>query len=160
MTAPLILTVATIEGAQLLRIVDDFLALIAEQDPNDPAIARLTPNPYPDDEGAAAAFAAATRDDVTDRRVLDARTVRSALSAFDPEAPLTPEQAREPREVTIRRSDIDAWLRTLTAIRLVIATRLGLTVEEPVAGGEAMAVYDWLGYRLELLIEAADDIGA
>lgn len=159
-TAPVVLTVAAIEGAQLARIVDDFLALLAEADPGDPAITRLTPTPYPDDDDASAEFAAATHDDLIDRRLLDARTMRAGLSAFDPESTLTADQAREPREVTIRRTDLDSWLRTLTAIRLVIATRLGITVEEPSADGEAMAVYDWLGYRLELLIEAADDVGA
>lgn len=159
-TAPVILTVAAIEGAQLARIVDDFLSLLAEVDPGDPAITRLTPTPYPGDDDASAEFAAATHDDLIDRRLLDARTMRAGLSAFDPESTLTADQAREPHEVTIRRTDLDSWLRTLTAIRLVIATRLGITVEEPSADGEAMAVYDWLGYRLELLIEAADDVGA
>lgn len=52
---------------------------------------------------------------------------------------------------------IDAWLRTLTAIRLVIATRLGITSDEDPGGDDRHGIYDWLGYRLDLLIHAADE---
>ena len=58
----------------------------------------------------------------------------------------------------IATADVDAWLRTLTAIRLVVATRLGITSDDEQSGDDGRHdVYDWLGYRLELLIEAADE---
>ena len=44
-------------------------------------------------------------------------------------------------------------------MRLVLATRLGIDSEtdhDPEV--PAFAVYDWLGYRLELLVQAADEL--
>lgn len=159
-TPPVTLSVSTIEGMHLARLVDDFVELLREGEGDDPGVARLTPNAYPDDEGASAAFASATRADLLDRRLHDARTMRASLEDFDPDAEVTDEDARKPRDVLVRRGEVDAWLRTLTAIRLVIATRLGITDEEPDVGGDGQAVYDWLGYRLELLIEAVDETDA
>lgn len=159
MSAPLVFSLAEIEGRHLARIVDDFIELVGTKDAADHAIARLTPDAYPEDAAASAEFGIATRDDLLDRRLLDARTMRSALTAFDGAAELTVAEAQAMRQVAVRRADIDAWLRTLTAIRLVLAERLGITTED-VGGGrtDGTDLYDWLGYRLELLIEAADEL--
>ena len=159
-TPPIAVSAATIEGMHLARLVDDFMDLLRDSEGDDPGVARLTPTAYPDDDDAAAVFASATRADLLDRRLHDARVMRTALQVFDPDAEVTDEGARVPRDVVVRREDVDAWLRTLTAIRLVIATRLGITDDEPDVGGDGQAVYDWLGYRLELLIEAVDESDA
>lgn len=159
-TTPITVSVATIEGMHLARLVDDFMGVLRDSEQDDPGVARLTPNAYPDDDDAAAAFASATRADLLDRRLHDARTVRASLQMFDPDAEVTDADARISRDVVVRRDHVDAWLRTLTAIRLVIATRLGITDDEPDVGGDGQAVYDWLGYRLELLIEAVDESDA
>lgn len=159
-TPPITVSVATIEGMHLARLVDDFVDLLRETEGDDPGVARLTPNAYPDDDGASDAFASATRFDLLDRRRHDARAMRASLAMFDPDADVSDEDARLPRDVTVRREDVDAWLRTLTAIRLVLATRLGITDDRPDVGGDGQAVYDWLGYRLELLIEAVDESDA
>ncbi|MGG1910217.1 DUF2017 family protein [Microbacterium sp. NRRL B-14842] len=93
-----------------------------------------------------AAFASATRADLLDRRLHDARTVRASLQMFDPDAEVTDADARIPRDVVVRRDHVDSWLRTLTAIRLVIATRLGITDDEPDVGGRwYQAVYGLAG---------------
>ena len=157
----LTMTMAMLEGVHLSRLVDDFRQLVgAARDVEDPAVARLTPSPYPDDTEAAGAFASSTRDELLDRRVLDADTVRLALTPFAVDADaLSDDDALAPRDIVIDGSDIDCWLRTLTAIRLVIAQRLGITTEDQrVDDDERSGVYEWLGYRLELLIHAADDI--
>lgn len=159
-TPPITLSVAMIEGMHLARLVDDFMELLRDTEQDDPGVARLTPNAYPDDDDASVAFASATRADLLDRRLHDARTMRASLQVFDPDAEVTDEDARVSRDVRVRREDVDAWLRTLTAIRLVIATRLGITDDAPDVGGDGQAVYDWLGYRLELLIEAVDESDA
>lgn len=159
-TSPITLSVATIEGMHLARLVDDFIDLLRETEGDDPGVARLTPTAYPDDDAASAAFASATRADLLDRRLHDARTMRASLEMFDPDAEVTDEAAEIARDLRVRREDVDAWLRTLTAIRLVLATRLGITDDRPDVGGDGQAVYDWLGYRLELLIEAVDESDA
>lgn len=158
-TRDVVLSVAVMEGVHLARLVDDFRDLLAERADDDPAVRRLTPSAYPDDSEAAKAFSESTRDDLLDRRLAEALTVRTALAPFDIDVePLSEEDAMAPRDLVIAEVDLDAWLRTLTAIRLVIADRLGITAEDQTTGDGRGDIYDWLGYRLELLIQAADDV--
>lgn len=152
-----------VEGIRLSQLVDEFRELIDERDSEDAAVQRLTPSPYPDDSEAATAFQRSTRDEILDRRAADARTVGAALRPFAAEAEsLSEADAFSERELRIDEDDLEAWLRTLTAIRLVIAGRLGITSEdipdEAVSADGRLDVYDWLGYRLETLIQAADDL--
>ena len=52
---------------------------------------------------------------------------------------------------------IGAWLRTLAAIRLVLATRLGITEEDRHSPEDPrFGIYDWLGYRLDGLVSAVE----
>ncbi len=62
-------------------------------------------------------------------------------------------------------ADVQAWLRSLTDIRLSIAVRLGIDSEADqlaLAEGDDPAVstmvdvYDWLGYVQETLVGALD----
>lgn len=150
----------TIEEFHLAQLVEDFIELVDDsRDTADPAVERLAPTPYPDDSVAAAEFASATRDELLDRRLTDARRARADLREFDPDTPpFSDDEALATRDVMIATADVDAWLRTLTAIRLVVATRLGITSDDEQSGDDGRHdVYDWLGYRLELLIEAADE---
>lgn len=154
--------IAPVEELQLRLLVQDFRELIgADRDLADPAIARLTPSPYPDDEDAAIEFRSGTQGDLLDRRDMDAATVSATLSGIDDDlAEMSEDETFSAREVSIPAADVDAWLRTLTAIRLVIATRLDINSDEDHDPEDArFGVYDWLGYRLELLIDAADEQG-
>lgn len=152
-------SIAVLEGVHLARLVDDFRDLLAARETDDSAVRRLTPSAYPDDQDAARAFAESTRDDLLDRRLADAVTVRTALASFDVDVePLSEDEALAPRDLIIAEGDLDAWLRTLTAIRLVIADRLGITEDDQTDEDGRGGIYDWLGYRLELLIQAADDV--
>ena len=154
-----VLSIAVLEGVHLARLVDDFRDLLAERETDDSAVQRLTPSAYPDDQDAARAFAESTRDDLLDRRLADALTVRTALAPFDVDVePLSEEEALTPRDLVIAEDDLDAWMRTLTAIRLVIADRLGITEDDQTHEDGRGDIYDWLGYRLELLIQAADEL--
>ncbi|PQZ61121.1 MULTISPECIES: DUF2017 family protein [unclassified Microbacterium] len=158
----IVIPITVIEGLHLAQLVDDFIELIdTSRGSADPAIDRLTPTPYPDDPDSAADFADSTREDLLDRRLIEARRVRAALGevggradALDEADPLAA------RELVVPTDEIDFWLRTLTAIRLVIATRLGITSDEQAGEDGRHDVYDWLGYRLELLIQAADEAEA
>ncbi len=152
---------ARVEGAQLVQLVDDFRELVgATRDVDDPAIGRLVPDPYPEDEDSSRAFRDATRDDLLDRRALDADVVRTALAGMRGDLGEMPRgEAFAELDVDIPMSDVDAWMRTLTALRLVIAERLGIQSDDDHDPDDPRyAVYDWLGYRLELTIEAADRV--
>lgn len=152
---------ARVEGAQLAHLVDDFRELVgADRDVEDPAIARLVPDPYPEDDEASLAFRDATRDDLLDRRALDADIMRTALAGMRGDiGHMTQSEAFTEHDIDIPLSDVDAWMRTLTALRLVIAERLGIQSDDDHDPEDARyGVYDWLGYRLELTIEAADQL--
>lgn len=161
MTADVIvMEITMIEEFHLARLVDDLIGLVgAARNPDDPALARLTPSPYPDDPDAAAQFAETTKKDLYDRRLTEARNVRAQLAEFGEGIDsLTHEAALTTRELLIAPENIEIWLRTLTALRLVIATRIGIDFDAPVGESGHYDVYDWLGYRLEVLIQSADDV--
>lgn len=154
-------SLATIEGINLVSLIDDFTSILTTADDTvDPAIDRLTPDAYPDDADASAEFASATRADLLTRRADDAAIVRRDLAPFLVDLPdeLAEDAALEPRDVTIQADEVDAWLRTLAAIRLVIATRLDITANEEEHDPEdpRFGLYDWLAYRMDTLIALAD----
>ncbi len=155
-----LLPLARVEGAHLAGLVDEFREVIAASAfTDDAAIDRLAPEVYPEDAEASAAFAESTRAELLDRRAQDAAIVRANLETFT--AALTDgDDPLAPLDVVIPDAELPAWLRTLTALRLVIASRLGISDEsddsERRAQDPRFAVYDWLGFRLEGLVEAAD----
>lgn len=155
------LEIALIEGVHLRRLVDDFRELLQESDPDeDPALQRLTPDAYPQDSAASADFADGTRSDLVERRLNDALTVLAALDGFPRDLDdLDDAQSLTPRRIVIVERDIDCWLRTLTAVRLVLASRLGMeTDDDHDPDDPRFGVFDWLGYRLEGLIQDADEL--
>ncbi|MFJ2541842.1 DUF2017 family protein [Microbacterium sp. NPDC087589] len=162
MSEPMVrMRMARVEGAQLAQLVDDFRELVGtNRDVEDPAIGRLVPDPYPEDEDSSRVFRDATRDDLLDRRALDADVVRNALAGMRGDLDeMSQNEAFAEHDLDILLSDIDAWMRTLTALRLVIAERLGIESDDDHDPEDPrFGIYDWLGYRLELIIEAADEL--
>lgn len=157
-----LIPLARIEGNHLAHLVDEFRGLIAASDPTrDAGIARLVPDAYPDDADASAAFAESTRSDLLNRRDDDAAVVRAALEQFMTSSAGDEDEdeddALAPLDVVIPDADMPCWLRTLSAIRLVIASRLGIEDDDDHDHEDPRyAVYDWLGYRLDGLVHAAD----
>lgn len=171
----LILTISRLEAQQLADLVAQFSELLephaasdaqASDAADDPALARLAPNAYPDDEAAAEEFHAATRHDLLERRQHDALRVLADLApSFAAGDPHAKNPAIAPQDDTIDlaiEGDAGwAWMRTLTAIRLVIATRLGIAGEDDDHDPEddRFAVYDWVGYRLDGIVRALETAG-
>ena len=145
-----------------------------ESKPEDPALARLMPDAYDSDDEASAEFRRHTENELVDRRIHDARRVLAGLDmslnepvtahADAPSGNTDPEasRAQEPFDVVLDAADGDAWMRTLAAVRLVVASRLGIETEDDDAAARAtdddgrFGVYDWLSYRLEGLVQAID----
>jgi hypothetical protein len=159
--ATLVVQITRAEATHLSGLVDQFIDLVRGDtvDSDDPAVGRLVPDAYPDDPEAAQEFRAITERDLLERRLHDAEEVRESLA---PAATLdslrdSGTAGWEEVELALAPATVRAWLRTLAAIRLVLATRLEITDEDD--GDDAdprFGVYEWLGYRLEGLIQAID----
>ncbi|KJL45820.1 MULTISPECIES: DUF2017 family protein [Microbacterium] len=155
-----VLDVARLEAAHLAGLVGQFAQLLRESAPDDgdPAIARLVPTAYADDEDAAREFRSLTQADLLDRRASDAGLVLASLQDAaeipeDPDDPALLEQV----EIRLAPETAQAWLRTLAAVRLVLATRLGVVEEDDHEHDDPrFGVYDWIGYRLDGLVAALD----
>jgi hypothetical protein len=134
--------------------------------PDDPVLRRLLPDAYRDDSGEAAEFRRFTERSLTSAKVANAETVLATLkdagldeTSFDEEDA----EGQEPLEVELDADAVQAWLRTLTDVRLSLAVRLGIESDEDAMllhqsedeAALAMAeLYDWLGYVQETLVTA------
>lgn len=155
-----IVDITRLEAAHLARLVDQFSELLRDSVPeaSDPAIARLVPPAYTDDDAAEREFRSLTRFDLLDRRSADAAVVRASLHR----ASVIPDDPDDPalhERVALRLDPgvADAWLRTLAAVRLVLATRLGVTAaDDHDPGDPRFGIYEWVGYRLDGLVAALD----
>jgi hypothetical protein len=157
----LILTVTGMEARHLADLVAQFAELVGESLPDDadPAIGRLVPDAYPGDVEASEDFRRATRSDLLGRRAEDAARVLTDLGgAPDPVSAGVPvDDSRRLVDIALDEDGVRAWMRTLTAIRLVIASRLGIEDEDDRDETDPRyGVYDWLGYRLEGLLQASE----
>lgn len=120
----------------------------------DPVIRRLFPTAYPHDAAASSDFRRFTERDLRAQKVTEAQIVLDRLATTG----LGSHDLRIPRE------EVEAWLRTLTSVRLAVATRLGIsdttTAEELNELPEddprsfMVSVYDWLGFAQETMITA------
>lgn len=119
---------------------------------DDPVVQRLFPNAYPHDPAASSDFRRFTERDQRASKIADAERVLATL-----------ERTREGHDpVRIEPDERDAWLRTLTALRLSVAVRLGITDTEsaeelsrlPDSDPRAFmgSVYEWLGFAQESLL--------
>ncbi|WP_279366856.1 DUF2017 family protein [Microbacterium testaceum] len=148
-----VLEISGLEALHLAGIVGQFRDLLADSRAGeDPAVERLLPDAYPDDAAASREFRRLTGGDLLERRSQDVATVLHTLGLdgadLDPDATIA---------VALGETEALAWMRTLSALRLVMATRLGIQndddhdPEDPRYG-----VYDWIGYRLDGLVAALD----
>jgi Domain of unknown function (DUF2017) len=141
---------------------DPFEALVAELEvdrdepevPEDPVLKRLFPDAYPQDRTASSDFRRFTERDLKAKKVADAQVVLDRLAATELGA----------RDLRIPRQEVEAWLRTLTSVRLALATRLGVTDAEAAEALSALpdddprsflvSVYEWLGFAQETMVNA------
>ncbi|MFT4218308.1 MAG: DUF2017 family protein [Micropruina sp.] len=129
------------------------MAAPTDLDSSDPVIARLFPPAYRDDAAAEQEFRRFTQNAQRRTKIEQAQLVLNAL--------LESNGGRDP--VVVRRVDVEAWVKTITAVRLTLSVRLGIETaadideleqldpDEP--RGVLYGMYEWLGYFLEGLID-------
>ncbi|MFA5607052.1 MAG: DUF2017 family protein [Leucobacter sp.] len=122
--------------------------------PEDPALARLFPDAY-EDSGDSSNFRSVTEQGLINRKMQDAMEVTSAIGLGGD--PFTESDV----EVELPSGALPVWARTLTALRLAIAARIGLEQPEDHARLEAdeetrgtVLVFDWLAAILESVLRA------
>ncbi|WP_420368909.1 DUF2017 family protein [Curtobacterium sp. L1-20] len=113
---------------------------------SDPVATRMFPDAYRDDAEASAEFRRWTESDLVAQKTTNASIVHAWLTGA--------------RDGAFDAEDEQAWLRSLTDLRLTIAERLGIvdaTTEEQSyrsdSGVGLRDVYDWVGYVQEHLVE-------
>lgn len=124
------------------------------QQPEDPVIRRLFPDAYPHDAVASSDFRRYTEHDLRTQKVAEARVVLADLERA----------AGNKQVVVVSRENTDPWLRTLNALRISLATRLGITDADSVAELQQApeddprsflySVMEWLGFAQETLLTA------
>jgi len=130
--------------------------------PDDPVLQRLLPDGYTDDLDASGDFRRYTERALSETKVANARTVIASLveGGLDP-ADVEANDAKV--EVELDAAAVQAWLRSLTDIRLSVAVRLGIESDEDLVAvadsdDETVVVmsdiYDWLGYVQETLVQS------
>lgn len=158
-----------VEAHVLTQLTEELLALVAAPDvgedplaslvgmpeaevhpPDDPVLARLLPDAYRDDPGAADDFRRYTDADLRLRKRANAAAVRLSL----PEG-----QGR----VELDRDAVDQWLECLNDMRLALGTALGVTeetdpdeVDEDDPAYQTLQVYVWLGWLQESLLSCVE----
>ena len=111
---------------------------------DDPALARLFPDGYSDDEHASADFRRFTEQDLRAQKVLALATVRGTLANWSGKASIDAIQAQD-------------WLKALNDLRLVLGTRLEISNEvdtELEADEPGIHLYNYLTYLQGTLIDA------
>lgn len=110
----------------------------------DPAMRRLFPSAYLDDEAAAEEFDGVVRDDLVEGRMKAIETMERTIDAD-----------------RVTEDELVAWLAAINDLRLVLGVRLSVTEEsrpEEFAGDEeterAFALYSYLSFLEEGVVEA------
>ena len=110
--------------------------------PSDPALLRLFPDAYREDDAAATDFRRFTEATLRRQKADNARIARETLSGDGSTISMTPAEAQ-------------AWMLALNDLRLTIGTQLGVTQERPAGGGaESDMLYDWLTWLQSTCIDA------
>ncbi|HZK58986.1 MAG TPA: DUF2017 family protein [Cryobacterium sp.] len=131
----------------------------------DPVVLRLLPDAYIDDPEAAAEFRRFTAGSLLDRKVRNARALLETLGDEPPgdtvEATGVATDAARGVAIELDAQAVQAWLRTLTDLRLTVAERLEISPDgvQHLEGEEAgflRDVYEWFGMVQESLVHAID----
>ncbi|SKC69366.1 DUF2017 family protein [Okibacterium fritillariae] len=131
---------------------------------DDPAVRRLFPDAYPEDPEASVDFRRYTIESSTDRKLQNVEDlIASLVNGRDPEAIAATLSGADDVLVRLNPAQVQAWIRSLTDLRLTLAARLGIEEDgdEPEPTDEDAAaifdIYDWLGWVQDSLVTALSE---
>jgi hypothetical protein len=128
------------ESHLLAGLIEDFAAMLTQADKTDPALQRLYPDGYSDDDEASAEFRELVQADLTTARTGRLQACRAEL----PDGSGT---------ITLSEEAADRWLRVLNDLRLTLGVRLGVTEEDRLDSADPLAnIYSWLSAVQDLLV--------
>ena len=151
----------------LLRLATSQLVDMLDAGAADPVLARsdgvfgrLLPDAYRDDDEAAAEFRRFTAPGLLERKEHNAQIVLDTLGTERDETG-TDDEEHQPVTISLDPNAVQAWLRSLTDLRLTLADRLQVSADGVVhlEGEDApflRELYDWLGMLQEELVYAID----
>jgi hypothetical protein len=128
------------ESHLLAGLIEDFAAMLTQADAHDPAMQRLYPDGYSNDDEASAEFRELVQADLTTDRTGRLQACRAELPDGSGTIMLSEEAA-------------DRWLRVLNDLRLTLGVRLGVSEEDELDSADPLAnIYSWLSAVQDLLI--------
>jgi hypothetical protein len=110
----------------------------------DPVLARLLPEAYPDDAEASAEYAGYTR-------------ARLARAKAEPAEAILLDLGTSPAVVRLDPPRVELWLRGLTDLRLALYERAAAAARDGDADPGLEHLADWLGWLLSDLLETIED---
>jgi len=143
------------EAMLLSELADQVDSVLLLGGDDDPALDRLLPTAYPEDETSANEFARYTRESLVDGKRQAAQSVRDA-TATDRDSGIV--------EIELDQAQAWDWLTFLTDLRLILAERVGLVDEEADDADEQRddylrAAYEWAGIVQGSMLEVLDPMG-
>lgn len=144
------------EAMLLSELADQVDSVLLLGSNDDPALERLLPNAYPDDETAAREFERYTRGSLVDGKRQAAQSVRDATDVTD---------GRDLVEIELDESQAWGWLTFLTDLRLILAERVGLgddggSDDDETRDDYLLAAYEWAGFVQGSMLEVLDPTDA
>jgi hypothetical protein len=140
------------EASTLSNLASQITELIGDRATHegDPAVLRLLPDAYPDDAEASEEFRRFTADDLAGRKSSNARQIVTDLAVAAGAASAT--------AVKVDAQAAQAWVRSLTDIRLTIAARLGIKSDDDLGSEDPALIdlYHWLGFVQSSLVDCLD----
>lgn len=134
------------EEAGLLSVLaNQFADVVRTPELDDtPLLTRLFPDAYQEDADAAAEFRRYTREDIELRKIGAAERLAETATAGT---------------VVLDTETTATWARSLTDLRMMVGTRLGIEDDEDEPEGPLADIYHWLGELQWVLIELLDGLG-
>lgn len=131
------------ERQLLASLVPQLRAALEGDAQADPVLRRLFPTAYPDDAELDAEYRGLVTDDLVARRRAALDTVEATIDA-----------------TRLDEDELLAWMGAVNDIRLVLGTSLDVSEETELASvggdasGPALAIYGYLGFLLESIVDA------